>query len=53
MRHGFFITCRTANQACPIIDVALMADILGRSLLLDTVCNEDKSDYTKYVGCQN
>lgn len=51
MRHGFFITCLTANQACPIMDVALMADIFGRSLLPDTVCNEDKSDYTKYVGC--
>lgn len=52
MRHGFFITCLTANQARPIIDVALMADICGRSLLLDTVCNEDKSDYSKCVGCQ-
>lgn len=52
MRHAFFITCLTANQACPIIVVALMADISGRSLLLDTVCNEDKSDYTQYVGCQ-
>lgn len=51
MRHGFFITCLTANQASPIIDIALMADIFGRSLLPDTVCNEDKSDYTKYVGC--
>lgn len=44
MRHGFFITCLTANQASPIIDTALMADIFGHSLLLDTVCNEDKSD---------
>lgn len=52
MRHGFFITCLTANQTCPIIDTALMADIFGHSLLLDTVCNEDKSDYSKYVGCQ-
>lgn len=42
MRHDFFITCLTANQACPIIDVALITDIFGRSLLLDTVCNEDK-----------
>lgn len=52
MRHGFFITCLAANQARPIIGAALMADICARSLLLDTVCNEDKSDYSKCVGCQ-
>lgn len=52
MSHGFFITCLTANQTCPIIDAALMADIFGHSLLLDTVCIEDKPDYTKCVGCQ-
>lgn len=46
MRHGFFITCLTANQTCPIIDATLMADIFGHSLLLDTVCNEDELHIT-------
>lgn len=39
MKHGFFITCLTANQATPSRDAALKADIYGNSLLLDVVCN--------------
>lgn len=39
MRHGFFITHLIAKQAFPVRDIALMADIYGRSLLLDTAYN--------------
>lgn len=39
MRHGFFITCLIANQASAVRHAALMADIYGSSLLLDTACN--------------
>ena len=39
MRHGFFITYLVANQASPVGDTALMADIYGSSLLLDTAYN--------------
>lgn len=39
MRHAFFITYLVANQASPVRDTALMADIYGSSLLLDTACN--------------
>lgn len=39
MRHGFFITYLVANQTPPAGDTALMADIYGSSLLLDTACN--------------
>lgn len=39
MRHGFFISYHIANQTPPARDTALMADIYGSSLLLDTACN--------------
>lgn len=39
MRHGFFITYLVANQTPPARDIALMADIYGSSLLLNTACN--------------
>lgn len=39
MRHGFFISYLVANHTPPASDTALMADIYGRSLLLDTACN--------------
>lgn len=39
MRHGFFIAILVANQASSVRDTALMADIYGSSLLLNTACN--------------
>lgn len=39
MRHGFFIAYHVANQASSVRDTALMVDIYGSSLLLDTACN--------------
>lgn len=49
MRHGFFIICFIANKTPPVRDTALMADMCGGSLLLVSVCNEDKSDYTRLI----
>jgi len=39
MRHAIFISYLIASQTPPTTDTALMVDIYGSSLLLDTASN--------------